>query len=1826
MNRILLRCFFLIFYLQYSLTATIAASADINGDCQVDIYDLTIIAENWLQENQEVNLDNQAIINYIDFSILALNWMRPNCAIRISEIMASNHSTLADDDGDYPDWIELYNVSQHDINLKSFYLTDDQMNLKKWKFPDTPIQAGELLLIFASGKNKTVSGNPLHTNFELERDGEYLALVAPDGKLIVDEFTAAYPIQTRDISWGTAMPVKTLISPQSPAKYLVPPDDTHQTQWMLQSFNDLSWTDTEAELGFGSIAGTDIVAYWNLDEVTGTIANDLSNYDNHGTLRNGLNFSDDSISAISGAGLSFDGTDDYVEIADSDALTPEHFSISLWVLPTDLGGGSQNTIAKRDTSNNGSYVFECNGTSVNHYININGWELFRMTYVEDQWQHVVVTYDGSKIRGYINAQFKNDVSVSGVLNNDPGPLYLGNTAYSSRPFYGSLDEVSIYNRALTQSEISQIYSNPGGQLSTNPIQNEMLGKNASLWLRSEFDVENVDDIDTLMLSIKYEDGFAAYLNGQLVANRNAPSELLWNSSALTDYEIPSEWLPEKISIPDPQTILHNGTNVLAIHALNDDKNDSNFALVPELIAVKNQESLEYFDIPTPGWQNGTGFEGIVLDTRFDVNRGIYSDPFDLTISTDTPDAQIYYTTDSSDPSPENNAALLYDSPIDINQTTIIRAAAFKNDYIPSNVDTQSYIFPSDVPQQNNMWTDVTQDTEWGPKMVDSLTAIPTVSLVTPNNISQVETETSIEMMFPDGTEGFHAYAGVEHYGGHSLGYPKKSMRISFKRQYGPARLHYDLFGGQATDEFDQFLLRTGSHDSVFYYNNSVGCYLRNRWTSDIQLAMGQPAPHGRFVHVYINGVYWGQHQLMERPNAAFMASYFGGDKEGYDALNKGIAIDGNTDSWDTMVDSTDNYETLNQYMDVVNYADYLLLEFYSGNDWDWNHKQNWMAARKRQENTGFKFFAWDNDMKLRRSPDANVINRGGPSNMWPDISQHTEFKMLLADRAHKYFFNNGLLTDLRVQQDFDRLSELVRLSVIAECARWGSNKSYDPNTWQDAVDWITSEYVPGRTGTVLQQLRDEGMYPQTEAPVFNINGTYQHGGIISTGDILTMTNPNFAGTIYFTIDGSDPRLPGGNVNPDATILGSSSQHQNILVDMGAAQWSYLYDGTDQGTLWRSSAFDDSSWNSGTGQFGFGNGDESTDIGPRVNHRYTAYFRNTFNASNVEENTGLSINLIYDDGAVVYINGQEVRRIHMPEGNVYYNTPSDGSGGDNAVISWSDIDPSILIEGENVIAVEVHQVSATSADLSFDLRLTVSTPADSTEQQPLLNSTLVKARIKSDSTWSALNEAVYAAGPVTESLRISELMYHPAADPNSEFIELTNVGDESINLNLVEFANGIDFVFPSIGLEPGDYVVVVKNLDAFNTAYPDFDGVIAGVFDGSLDNDGDRLLLQDAIGTVIHDFKFKDGWFKITDGGGFTLTVIDPANTDTLLYGEKDAWRASTNKLGSPGTDDIGPAPGDIVVNEVLAHSDVWPNDQIEIYNASEYEISIGGWYLSDNNDSDLNLMKYRIPDGTTITSDGYVLITQDEHFGNDFALSENGDKVCLSSAVGNQLTGYREIESFGASEVGVTLGRYYKASTDTFNFVAMSEPTFGYANSSPKVGPIVISEIMYHPPVGGSYDKDEYEYIELYNLSSSPIALYDSELSEGWAFTDGVDFTFAPGDVIAAHSRIVIAKNLAAFQQRYGFAADFSPFENDTSLKNSGERLQLSKPGDIDEDGVRQYIRVDRVNYSDGSHPEDADPWPTEPDGLGMSLTRKVLTNYGNDHINWTFNNPSPKQ
>jgi hypothetical protein len=971
------------------------------------------------------------------------------------------------------------------------------------------------------------------------------------------------------------------------------------------------------------------------------------------------------------------------------------------------------------------------------------------------------------------------------------------------------------------------------------------------------------------------------------------------------------------------------------------------------------------------------------------------------------------------------------------------------------------------------------------------------------------------------------------------------------------------------------------------------------------------------------------------------------------------------------------------YLDVESYIDYMLLNIFVGNtDWPGH---NWYGAMNRLDSTGFHFFSWDAEWVIWL-----IVGHGLDSDLYENVTSksnslceayarlrnNTEFRMLFADHTHRAFANGGPLYVDPMRPSWDRahpernkpaalyaeLADRIERAMLTESARWGDVHGGSPRTiehWRNERDRILNTYMVERPQIVLGQLRNAGLYPSVSAPVFYVNGSYQHGGHVTSSDTLSMTASG--GTIRYTLDGSDPRLAGQSQQNGATdtTLVAESANKRVLVPIRSVSDS-----------WKNAiSFNDLDWAQCTGSPG-GVGYERTsgyehfitlDLQEQMyGKNSTCYIRIPFTVGGSPDDfIFMTLNVRYDDGFIAYINGTKVATRNF-EGTPTFNSHASAGHSDPEAVQLESIDVSAFLsalqQGSNLLAIHGLNSSTTSSDflISAELIAGGGSPGDGvvtgaieyTGPFALTESAHLKARVLSGSTWSPLNEAVFAVGPVADNLRITELMYHPQNltdpndpnDPNEEFIELKNVGAETINLNLVSFTNGVDFTFPSLELAAGEYVVVVQDRDAFEARYG-ANVNIAGQYSGRLNNAGERIELEDAIGRTILDFRYRDGWRSITDGQGFSLTIVDPTNPDPNSWDEKDSWRASAYAGGSPGQDDAGiiPNPGAVVINELLAHSHGAASDWIELYNTTGTAIDIGGWFFSDSND---NLTKYEIASGTTIGAYDYLVFREDLHFGNasapgsyeTFALSENGERLYLSSAQNGVLTGYRDVEDFGASQTGVSFGRYYKSSTDNYNFVPMSQNTPGRANAYPKVGPIVISEIMYNPdrPDGGSYTNDQYEYVELHNISAEPVTLYRYDKGEPWKFTDGIQFTF-PDDipiVIPAGGYLLVVKKPEAFSWRYpSVPAEkiFGPY--DGKLSNAGERLELSMPGDIDRFGVRQYIRVDRISYSDGSHPENcpgsADLWPTEPDGNGASLARKVFADYGNDPDNWNASIPS---
>ncbi|MEZ5323975.1 MAG: lamin tail domain-containing protein [Verrucomicrobiales bacterium] len=1015
-------------------------------------------------------------------------------------------------------------------------------------------------------------------------------------------------------------------------------------------------------------------------------------------------------------------------------------------------------------------------------------------------------------------------------------------------------------------------------------------------------------------------------------------------------------------------------------------------------------SAAFFPEPTPGAANTTiSFSGIVEDTVFSVDRGLYDAPFDVEISTSTDGATIYYTTDGSEPSASNGTA--YSAAIQITTTTALRAVAVKEGFRSTNIDTHTYIFINDVIHQPasiegypETWgTDsevntgpVVADYEMDPEVVNDATQtysvaealrdIPSMSVtLDPDDFlgprngiyshprstgAAWEKACSVELIQPDGTKGFQENCALLIHGGSSrrpFRMQKHSFRLEFSSEYGASKLRFPLVPESKVEEFNKIVLRACFTDSWGLaswdpgrYRPDDSQYIRDVWMKESMLEMGHLAGQGTFVHLYINGLYWGLYNPSERMDSSFYSDHLGGEREDWDVIHDFNELrSGSKAAWNKLHSAVRNVEDITEYLalqglnpdgtpnpeldnliDIDNFIDYMLLHFHArAEDWP-NH--NWYAARKsRNANEGFIFQPWDQEIVLDNLSLNRLSSRdaGTPAALFQNLRDSDEFRLRFADRAHKHLHNDGALSLANSRALYRRLADRIDKAIVAESARWGDtadttpwgNRPSKPLYTRDA-DWVVErdvvldEFLPDLhdetdSRATISRLRSADLYPNTEAPAFS-----QHGGFVGSDFRLEMSAG--AGTIYFTTDGSDPRAR------PATASFST------IFEEGTAATAFVPTDDSLGSSWQTSGFDDSSWISGTTGVGFEGvpGDYKDIIQLPITGMQgvnaSAYIRIPFQVDTPGALSGLQLSMKYDDGFVAYLNGVQVASANVP-GTVAWDSRAIGNHPDSDAVVFEPFDISAhvdkLVTGENILAIQGMNSSPGSSDYMISAKLegvTISTdvfsPTASAYTGPvgLPIAATVKARALSGEEWSPLTVATFLQGtPASaQNLTISEIMYNPAGSDDSEFIEVANITTtNTVHLTGVTFSRGIDFDFPNgLFLAPGQAVLVVKDRAAFMAAYPGVnESLIVGEFANGtgLSNSGETLALTAADGTLMREITYSDSepWPTSADGEGSSLELNQPfANSDPSLVTN---WQTAPVAGGSPGMTERQPFTG-----------------------------------------------------------------------------------------------------------------------------------------------------------------------------------------------------------------------------------------------------------------------------------------------------------------------------
>ncbi|MEE3258800.1 MAG: CotH kinase family protein, partial [Candidatus Latescibacterota bacterium] len=985
---------------------------------------------------------------------------------------------------------------------------------------------------------------------------------------------------------------------------------------------------------------------------------------------------------------------------------------------------------------------------------------------------------------------------------------------------------------------------------------------------------------------------------------------------------------------------------------------------------------------------------IDLSPVFSASRGFYRDPFDLTIAA-ADQAAVKYTLDGSDPRTSSTAQraatplVLRIDPLDFSlrdrsPAVIVRATLANDPFV--DVTTHTYLFINQIrhlspdgeapgalwapPGKKDQFIDygldpeILNDARYADLIEEAFLAIPTFAISTAiANIFDAdigiylnatergrlwERPASVELLYPNGDEGFQIDAGLRIRGGYSRNdfNPKHAFRLFFRSEYGAAKLKYPLFGAEGAQSFDKIDLRASQNYawSNGGYEADLNIMNRDVFSRDTQRDMGRPHTRSDYYHLYLNGSYWGLFQTQERAEAAYAATYFGGGREDYDVVKVDPsefrwvveATDGDLESWRRVFDLTQQgYESNENYyrlqgmdpdgrrnpdrdimVDIDNLIDYMLIIFYGGNfdapvsKFLSNKKpNNFFAIYDRRGGMGFRFFVHDAEHTLLTRPfgpgiglEENRVNIGNLSggermtvsafeNFHPQwlhhrLTAHPAYRARFADRVQQHFFDGGALTAAAALTRFLRRAAQIETAIIAESARWGdahAGRARTQRDWREGIDHLVDNYFPLRGDIVLGQLQDAGLFPTVFRAIFAM----AEGPIaeavrkVPAGTSVIVENPNGNGRIFYTLDGSDPRLPDGRPSPaaqtalaateievfstsvlKARVLGTKSVPQEAL--------SIFAEGLTEG--WRVDVADGADT-------------------PELAHAQTVRSGRVaaaFSVSAAGFNRPWEIAFSADGRVAEY--GSLSFAFH----------PGDARG-----------QPVGLL----FVSVNDHLVGLTRShvDLSRPEWQLVELPLDAFELETSPRKIAILGNLTGTfylddvrlvprapdaetgpETWSTLRQLILEVEADLGDIRVSEIHYNPLpgevfADRDMEFIELYNAGDEPLDLSLAAFTDGIDYTFPAASLLlPGRFIVLAADSRAFASRYG---SAPFGEFSGQLNNGGERLTLSTPSGDPIFDFKYDDDedWPEAADGDGFSLVLQEGHGRDLSDWRQ---WRQS----------------------------------------------------------------------------------------------------------------------------------------------------------------------------------------------------------------------------------------------------------------------------------------------------------------------------------------------
>ena len=1131
-------------------------------------------------------------------------------SVVISEFMAINNTTLADEDGSYSDWIELYNSSTNTVNLGGWYLAGRPTNLTQWMFPSTNLDPSQFLVVFASNKNRRVAGGPLHTNFKLSGSGEYLALVMPDGVTKATEFAPAFPQQYADISYGCAMTgaVRTFIAPTAGVRALVPALDMG-SGWCSVGYDDSAWA-----------SGTLGVGYDTSGIYTPAIGLDLEtamrNVSPSAYLR--LPFMVAHPWAITLLTLSLRYNDGFVAFLNGTEVLQRNAPATLaWNSPAT--SAHRAGIQAEDFDGSTSiYALACYGTPPTpgmHAADSNSTGRFlRLLYDGVNVAANAIAFDRAAAGQFQSITADFDFRITSAVHNPgdsfafmliPTALYGTNGAgvniaaqggkkpnfagvfgigFNVSP-HAQVNDVSAHwngAQAVGVTLPTSVIDLPAGVFHHAKVTLQYVTGGARVTLTltpningtpgppcspiTSFFIAGMNPFDGRVQFGGWTGGINMALDLDNCCFEFSPSQGL---VAFEDFDL-SPW----------RDLLNPGPNMLAIQGLNASATNSSFLIQPQLLGreLVIEEPPTYLFPPTPGTWNGSAGSPVLPTVGLWPPAGVYpSNALAVTLSASPSPATIRYTLDGSLP---GIGSPIYTGPLLLRANAMMRAQA----------------------QLAGVWGQVAEAhyTLLDGSLTNFTSNLPLVIIDTfghgiPDGSKVGAYAVFIDTNTPTGRTSltspgdYIGHLGIGLHGSSSLGFPKQPFAIELRDATADAT-NYPLLGLPAGNDW----LLYPSYDDKTFLNNVL--------TEEIFAAMGHYSVRCKYTELFLRQTsgrlvaadYAGIYVLIERiriasnrvdiaqlgptdntPPAVTGGYLFSKDRPDTNGLTITTISGEQLNVLEPKPDAitTAQYDYLSGYLNtferalygtnwlnpVTGYAAYIDADSFVDQHWIVEYSKNidgyWLSNYMNKDRNGKLKMEpiWDWDLSWG---NANYGD-GGHTNGWhysggeiwlSKLRTDPDFHQKIIDRWGALRLSVFNATNLLAR--IDQVTNLLWEAQARDFTRWPRLGTYVwPNPNGAAGGWDVDYVTPTNYSGIIAQFKKfvRGRYLWIDQQFLRAPTLTTNGGLLS------MSAP--VGAIYYTLDNSDPRSSGGRLNPSAAVYRGAIPLTNTAVIFARAFWT-----------------------------------------------------------------------------------------------------------------------------------------------------------------------------------------------------------------------------------------------------------------------------------------------------------------------------------------------------------------------------------------------------------------------------------------------------------------------------------------------------------------------------------------------------------------------------------------------------------------------------------------------------------------------------------------------